>query len=172
MGLLRRPKVDMPDDPFTPVLTRIVSTTVLVTSSWWMPGAWVGNGCHLEGLTYGNPVDEDRLEELVTQSGAAFDVVLTEPLDLIRQLLSTGRDRDELWFDAMFRFAAETLPPVLDELWKAESAPLSIEHVKLIGAVFMHPISCCWPVDGDRYHIHCLVPSRIYCDDPDCPEHH
>ena len=171
MGLLRRQRQDVPGDPSAAILTRMVSSSAPITSAWWMPGAWVGNGLYLEGLQVGDVVDEDRLEALVTGSGGAFDVVIVEPIELIRQLLVTGRDRDELWFATMLEAAGRVLPTVLPELLAGEGEPPSLEHAKLVGAVFMHPISCCWPVEGDRYHAHCIFPGRIYCDDPSCAEH-
>jgi hypothetical protein len=161
------------DDPFEPVLTRLITSSTPVATAWWMPGAWIGNGCHLAGVEKGDLVDEAVLEQLVAASGGAFDVAVTEPIPLIRELLTSNRDRHEPWFVSLINHAASVLPGALDELWTEAGAPPDLEHVKIVGAVFAHPISCCWPkVSGDRYHAHVIVPGQVWCDKPGCTIQH
>jgi hypothetical protein len=154
LGLGRRERVSMPDDPLAPVLTRMVSTAEPVLDAWWMPGLWAGPGCSLADVEPGSPVDGGLLERMITTAGGAFDIVMTEPPALIKATAVRGAERDEIWLRAFMGYVTGLLMGAVAEVWQHEHLGLA---PMFVAGVFPHPIDCCWPIDRDLYHAHCLV---------------
>lgn len=173
MALRRRHQPPASGDTTEALQWRTISSALPVIVAGWMPGLWIGNACDLAGVEYGGEADDAEVEQLVAESGGAFDLVFAEPIPLIRELLVDSRDRDERWFASMFKHVETWLPGAVQQALAATGEPTgSFDHVSVVGAVYMHPISACFPFDGDRYHAHVVVPGRIYCNDPSCTTHH
>jgi hypothetical protein len=153
LGLRKR--VNAPDDPLAPVMTRMVSTSRPVAESWWMPGMWTGNGC--DGVGVDSPVDPDVLERMISESGGGFDVVMTELPALVKATAIRSGERDEVWYREFMRYACGMLPVALAEIWEHEQIDLDAGRARFTAAVFPHPVACCWPVTADLYHAHCFV---------------
>jgi hypothetical protein len=168
MLALRKRQQDMPDCPLAPVLTRTIITARPVAEAWWMPGTWAGTGCDLAGVRAGDLVNDDALETILAASGGGFDVVITETPDLIRATAIRSGKRDEAWFAAIMRYATGLLPSALADVWEQERIGLPFDHVKFIAGLYVHPVSCCWPVTADVYHVHAIVAGTVACDCPDC----
>jgi hypothetical protein len=171
VSVLTKRRSVVPTDPTAPVLARTITTAGPVMSAWWMPGVWTGSGCETAQVHEGDPANDDALEGLVRVCGG-YDVVIAEPIELMRALVKYGRDRDETWFAAFVSYARDLLPGALDDIWRHDGVGLRMEHVRYLGALYAHPISCCWPVDADRYHMHGIVVGQVYCSDPSCTELH
>jgi hypothetical protein len=66
------------------------------------------------------------------------EIIVTEPIALMRELAIAGRPRDDAWLTAFMLHAR-----------------------KLTGIEFaeadIHPISACWRLDADRFHMHISV---------------
>ena len=129
---------------------------------------WTGYGCHLAGLQAGSTVDDARLEQMVAASGGAFDIVMTELPALIKATAIRGGEHDEVWYRTFMRYVVSMLPDAVAEVWEHEQTGLQAGHAKFIGAIYPHPIPCCWPVDTCVYHAHCIVLGTVACDCPDC----
>lgn len=167
-ALRHRHRAGMPDDPLAPVLTRMISTARPVAEAWWMPGVWIGTGCALAGVEPGSEANDDALEMMLVDSGCGFDIVMTELPALVKATAIRGGDRDERWFAAFMAYAADLLPAALAEVWEHDGIGLPMEHVRFIAGMYAHPVSCCWPVTADLYHVHCLVVGKVACDCTDC----
>jgi hypothetical protein len=63
------------------------------------------------------------------------EVIITEPIALMREMAITGRDRDDAWLDKFIRYAHTVVPGTFAE-------------------ADIHQVSCCWPLDADRVHAH------------------
>lgn len=154
LRLGRRARVSMPDDPLAPVLTRVISSAEPVLDAWWMPGMWAGSGCERAGLDAGGPADGALLEGMIQAAGGAFDIVMAEPPALIKATAIMTGDRDETWHRMFMRYVTGLLPGAVAEVWEHEQ--LGADPLFVAG-VYPHPMDCCWPVDRDLYHAHCLV---------------
>jgi len=66
------------------------------------------------------------------------EVIVTEPIALMRELAITGSDRDDVWLAAFIEHARKLVPGDFAE-------------------ADVHEISCCWPVDADRMHMHVVL---------------
>jgi hypothetical protein len=164
-----RKRVNTPDDPLAPVLSRICSTSRPVTESWWMPGLWAGNGRDLAGMDTDSPVDADVLERMLTEAGGGFDIVMAELPAMIKATAIRSGERDEIWYAEFMRYAVGMLPVALAEIWEHQQIDLDLGHARYVAAIFPHPVSCCWDVSADVYHAHALVVGNIWCS---CPEPH
>lgn len=149
----------IPDDPLADVLTRTITTARPVFEVAPIAGIWTGAGCHLAGVKAGDRVDDETLEGVIRASGGGWDIVMTEPSEMAALGLASGRDRS--WFSTLLSTAATVLPEILCEVWRDQGIGLQIEHAKLIGGLYAHPVSCCWPVTEDRYHVHCIVARTV-----------
>lgn len=172
MLTMRKTEQEMPDDPLAPVMTRMITTTRPVTSAWWMPGMWAGTGCDLAGVEPGSTANDDALEAMVADSGGAFDIVLTELPAIVKATAIRSGKRDEAWFATIMRYATDMLPIALAEVWEHNDIGLPMEHVKYIAGLYTHPVSCCWPVAADLYHVHAIVVGKVGCSDPGCTAPH
>lgn len=63
------------------------------------------------------------------------DIIVTEPIALMRQLAITGQPRDDAWLAAFLDHAHQLVPGDFTE-------------------GYVHPVSECFRLDADRYHIH------------------
>lgn len=171
MALIRRHR-DGPGDPLAPVLIRTIGTArpvTAITSPW--PGVWVGEGCTASGVRAGTAVDPDVLEAKVSASGA-FDIVLTEPLDLVRLLAIYNTGRDGHWHDSIMAYVLAELPDAFAQALAMNVASSALAGAMFAAAVYTHPVAECWPTDSTIWHAHAVVPGEIYCSDRNCTVRH
>jgi hypothetical protein len=163
IGLRRRTR-DVPSDPLARVLTRTLSpASPEAAIPQDVTGFWLGPACDRAGVRAGTAVDNGTLEDMITEH-SGFDIVLAEPIELLRWLAIYGPERDAKWLAKFGQHVAADLPDALAEVLRQHGMPSG--DVSFAAAVFVHPVSDCWPVDADVFHAHCIVPGQVWYSTP------